>query len=81
MDQNAAYPDPDLVKGYIARRGAKTFHVPRLDGSGECPCGRNLAELIEAGWARGLLRQGLTLCKVAAGAAILDPPETPEDDE
>jgi hypothetical protein len=67
------YPFPDLVKGYIAKRRSKTFHVPSPDSSGTCPCGRNLAELIEAGWARGLLRQGLTLCKVAAGAHVLDP--------
>lgn len=75
------YPDADLVSGFIARRGVKTFHVAdqTKPKSGLSPCGKTLAELIDAGWARGLRRQGLTLCRKCAGSVDLDA-EIPEDE-
>lgn len=75
------YSDPDLVKGFISRRGVKTFHVadPENLESGLSACGLTLADLIEAGWARGLRRQDLSLCRnCATGGADLD---TPEEDQ
>lgn len=78
------YADPDLVKGFITRRRVKTFHVadPENLESGLSACGRNLAEMIEAGWARGLRRQGVDLCKsCASGGVNLDPDEDEPEDE
>lgn len=73
---DTSYPHADLVRGYIARRGVKTFHVADQDDptSGDSVCGLNLAELIDAGWARGLRRQGLDLCRHCAEGHNLDDP-------
>lgn len=68
------YPDPDLVKGFLSRRGVKTFHVADPDNleSGLSVCGLTLADMIDAGWARGLRRQGLDLCGNCAHGVNLD---------
>jgi hypothetical protein len=68
------YPDPDLVKGFIVRRKVKTFHVADPDNleSGLTACGLTLADMIEAGWARGLRRRGLSLCQNCAAGVDLD---------
>lgn len=81
-DKDHAYPHPDLVAGYITRRGVKTFHVRKPGTEGVTVCGRNLAELIDGGWARQLRRRGLDLCSKCAGLVDLDAPlETDEDAE
>lgn len=71
---------PDLQTGYIARRKVKTFHVADLENpeSGESVCGLTLADLINAGWARGLLRRGLELCRTCESGVDLTPPAPPE---
>jgi hypothetical protein len=82
LDQPARpYADPDLVRGYLSRRGVKTFHVanPAKLESGLTVCGLTMAELIDAGWARGLRRRGLNLCKPCANVVDLD--GGPEADE
>lgn len=78
------YPDPDLVRGYITRRKVKTFHVadPEDLESGLSACGLTLADMIDAGWARGLRRQGLTLCRnCETGGADLDTVEDESEEE
>lgn len=99
MHTDTQYPDPDLIKGHITRKGVKTFHTEALlaesepdlthtgggwfeladgtkvqgkaeahraavlssiAGTGRSWCDLELTELTEAGWARGLRRQGLT---------------------
>ena len=79
-DSDTRYPDPDLVAGYLTRRGVKTFHVAAPGASGKTSCGLTLADLIEAGWARGLRRRGLNLCAKCGQAVDLDAP-LPELDE
>lgn len=78
------YQDPDLVKGYISRRGVKSFHVADPDNleSGLSACGRTLADMIEAGWARGLRRRGLNLCGNcgSAGASLETTDEEGEEE-
>lgn len=98
MHTDSQYPDPDLITGYIARKGVKSFHTEALSleeepevlelgggwfaigdgskhqgeakahnaavllsvtGTGRSWCDLELEELTEAGWARGLRRQGL----------------------
>lgn len=93
------YPDPDLVRGYVSPKPkpVKTFHVA-AENPAETLCGLPLGDfvevtaelekgkrkpLVDAGWARGLLRQGLDLCDKceAAGAlAVPEAPESPQDD-
>lgn len=81
-DPDRQYHHADLVRGYIARRGVQTFHVrpPASLGSAddETACGLDLDTLVGAGWARGLLRQGLRLCANCARVVDLDP-QTDED--
>lgn len=76
------YPDPDLVAGYVKPgkpKPAKEFHAAEAaENPAETFCGRPLADLIHAGWARGLLRQGLQLCKTCAAAGALAVPEAAE---
>lgn len=71
-DPDHHYPDPDLVRAYIARRGVATFHVRAHPGDDVTACGRPTAELVEAGWARGLRRQGLNLCSACGRTVDLD---------
>lgn len=66
------YPHPDLVRGYIARRRVKTFHVAGTEDPTNTACGLDLDTLTDAGWARGLRRQGLTLCANCARTVDLD---------
>lgn len=68
------YADTDLVIGYLTRRGVKTFHVRKPSTEGLTVCGKKIAELIEAGWARQLRRRGLDLCAKCAGTVDLDAP-------
>lgn len=74
------YADPDLVSGFIARRNVKTFHVADPDNleSGLTACGLTIADLIDAGWARGLRRHGLSLCGNCANGVDLDAPQEEE---
>lgn len=83
LHPDTTYADPDLVRGYIARRGVKTFHTadPEDLTSGVSPCGLTLADLIDAGWARGLRRRGLDLCKKCAGSVDLDAQLEDESEE
>lgn len=81
VDQDTAYPDPDLVTGYLARRGVQTFHTAKPGTSGETGCGLTLADLIAAGWARQLRRRGLHHCLKCAKVVDLDAPLETEGDE
>lgn len=99
MHPDTQYPDPDLIKGHITRKGVKTFHTEALEadlepellelgggwfgiadgtkhqgearahnaavlssitGTGRSWCDRDLDDLTDAGWARGLRRRGLS---------------------
>ena len=60
-DRDQTYPDADLVTCYRPTKKAKTVHVDTT-GEGRCACDADLADMIEAGWLRQVLRQGLTLC-------------------
>lgn len=75
-DRTDDYPDPDLTIAYLSRRGSKTFHVADPKRKTMTGCGKKRVDLIPAGWARGLTRQGLTACKdCTALIETVDPPE------